>query len=82
MAFNKDLSNEEMLGALKEAEDAYVRAKFDHAVTPMNDPSLLGKMRKDIARMQTELRSRELAAATPEELARRSKIRLRRRLNN
>jgi large subunit ribosomal protein L29 len=79
MAFNRDLTNEEMLGALKEAEDAYMRTKFDHAVTPMSDPSVLNKMRKDIARMHTELRSRELAEATPQQLANRSKIRLRRR---
>jgi large subunit ribosomal protein L29 len=79
MAINKDLTNEEMLEALAGAEKEYIRTKFDHAVTALQDPSILGKQRKEIARMQTELRSRELAAAPASVIAKRSKIRARRR---
>ena len=75
---NQDLSTEEMLATLQNAETAYLQTKFDHAVSPLQDTSILGKMRKDIARMKTELRTRELSTATPEELAKRSKIRFRR----
>jgi large subunit ribosomal protein L29 len=78
MAINTDLSSEEMLAAIQEAEAAILQTQFDHVVTPLQDTSILGKMRKDIARMKTELRTRELAAATPEYLAKRSKIRFRR----
>jgi large subunit ribosomal protein L29 len=79
MAINKDLSNEEMLAAIEQAEAEMLSVHFDHAVTPIQDTSIFSKQRKDIARMHTELRARELAAATPEELAKRSKMRLRRR---
>ena len=79
MAISKDLTNEEMLEALVAAEKEYIRTKFDHAVTALQDPSILGKQRKDIARMHTELRSRELAAAPASVLAKRSRIRARRR---
>ena len=79
MAINNDLNSEEMLAAVQEAETAMLQTQFDHAVTPLQNTSILGKMRKDIARMKTELRARELATATPQELAKRSKIRFRRR---
>jgi large subunit ribosomal protein L29 len=79
MAINKDLTNEEMLEALAVSEKEYIRTKFDHAVTALQDPSILGKQRKEIARMHTELRSRELAAAPASVIAKRSKIRARRR---
>jgi large subunit ribosomal protein L29 len=79
MAINKDLTNEEMLEALAASEKEYLRTKFDHAVTALQDPSILGKQRKEIARMHTELRSRELAAAPASVIAKRSKIRARRR---
>ncbi len=79
MANFKELSLDELTEALQQAEAGYVNDKFDHALTPMTDPSLLGKMRKDIARIHTELRARELATATPADLAKRDRMRTRRR---
>ncbi|MDR0559483.1 MAG: 50S ribosomal protein L29 [Prevotellaceae bacterium] len=38
----------------------YVKLKMDHAVSPLEDTSKLKKIRKEIARMHTELRRREL----------------------
>jgi len=38
----------------------------------------LREMRRDVARLNTEIRRRELENATPEELAKRSRIRARR----
>jgi large subunit ribosomal protein L29 len=34
--------------------------KMNHAISPLENPELLKKMRRDIARMKGELRSREL----------------------
>ena len=34
--------------------------KLNHAISPLENPELLKKMRRDIARMKGELRSREL----------------------
>jgi large subunit ribosomal protein L29 len=53
--------------------------KFDHAVKGLPNPMVLRDTRRDIARIQTELRSREVALMTPEQLANRSKLRDRRR---
>ena len=44
-----------------EAEVAkYNQMKFNHNVTPLENPSLIKAARRDIARMKTELRQREL----------------------
>jgi large subunit ribosomal protein L29 len=56
-------------------------AKFDHAVKGLANPLELRAMRRDIARINTEIRRRELAAMSPEELDMRSKRRERRRRN-
>ena len=38
----------------------YAQMKLNHAISPLENPELLKKMRRDIARMKGELRSREL----------------------
>ena len=44
-----------------EAEVAkYNLMKLNHAITPLENPSEIKKARRDIARMKTELRQREL----------------------
>jgi large subunit ribosomal protein L29 len=51
----KDL-NERM-----EAEVAkYNQMKLNHSITPLENPSQIKAVRRDIARMKTELRQREL----------------------
>jgi len=37
-----------------------LETKLNHAVTPMENPSQIKAARRDIARMKTELRQREL----------------------
>lgn len=56
-------------------------AKFDHAVKGLANPLELRAMRREIARINTEIRRREVIAMSPEELDLRSKIRARRRRN-
>jgi large subunit ribosomal protein L29 len=50
-------------------------------VTGLENPLTLKEVRKDIARLNTELRRRELAAMSETDLDGRSKIRDRRRKN-
>ena len=38
----------------------YNLMKLNHAITPLENPSEIKKARRDIARMKTELRQREL----------------------
>ncbi len=57
----------------------YQIMKFDHAVKGLANPLELRELRRNIARIHTEARRRELAAMTPEQLELRSKLRSRRR---
>lgn len=74
----KAFSDEDLANELNETIAQYEKLKFDHAVKGLEDPLLLRNIRKDIARLKTEMRRREVEAMTPEQLAKRSKIRYRR----
>ena len=74
-----DQSIDELLAQRSGLENEYVQLKFEHAVKGLPNPLELRTVRRNIARINTELRSRELAAMSPEELEMRSKIRARRR---
>jgi large subunit ribosomal protein L29 len=75
----QDFSDTDLIAELEATEAEYQKMKFDHAVKGLDNPLTLREMRRDIARLKTEARRRELAQLTPEELAKRSKIRERRR---
>jgi len=84
MASNKfielqEFSDEDLRAELTSAEKNYKSVKFDHAVKGLDNPLTLREMRRDVARLKTEVRRREVAAMSAEELAGRSKIRFRRR---
>ena len=63
----------------KQASADLVRMKFDHGSKGLQNPIELKSLKRDIARLKTELRAREISAMTPEQLAGRSNIRLRRK---
>lgn len=73
------MSIEELGSTLVETKAGYSKLKFDHAVSGLENPKQLTEMRKDIARMATELRRREIESMTSEELSNRSRIRTRRK---
>lgn len=84
MASNKFLelqnfSDEELQAELEATKRSYQKMKFDHAVTGLENPLTLREVRRDIARLNTEITRRKLANASEEVLAKRSKIRARRR---
>ena len=64
---------------LKQASADLVRMKFDHGSKGLQNPIELKSLKRDIARLKTELRARGISAMTPEQLAGRSNIRLRRK---
>lgn len=55
----KGLSTQELQDKLAAEKEALVRMKLNHSVSPLNDPSQLKAIRKNIARMNTELSLRE-----------------------
>ena len=75
----QEFSAEELLNEIKETEVQYQKLKFDHAIKGLDNPILLREIRRDISRLKTEARKREMAEFTPEQIAGRSKIRFRRR---
>jgi large subunit ribosomal protein L29 len=84
MASNKFLelqamSTEDLNSQLAEAEVSMQKMKFDHTVNGIANPLELRSSRRDIARIKTELRRRELAETSPEELVKRDRIIFRRR---
>ena len=56
----KGLETKDLVGKLETEVANYNQMKLNHAVTPMENPSQIKAARRDIARMKTELRQREL----------------------
>lgn len=76
----KSLSTEDLKVKLAEVEKAYEDLRFTHSVSSLSNPSTLGNLRRDIARIKTELRQRELTVLTESGQApKRDKIRARRK---
>ncbi len=76
----QEFADADLLTELEGAEADYQKMLFDHAVKGVDNPMQLRDLRRDIARIKTEIRRRELSKMTPEQLASRSKIVKRRRL--
>ena len=56
----KELSTKELKERLEAAEVALNQLEINHSVSPLDNPAKITKDRRMIARMKTELRSREL----------------------
>jgi large subunit ribosomal protein L29 len=56
----KGLATNELQERLETEVAKYQRMVLGHAITPLENPSLIKASRRDIARMKTELRQREL----------------------
>lgn len=61
----KELSTKELNERLEVAEKAYVQQRINHSITPLDNPAKITHDRKEIARMKTELRARELNINNP-----------------
>jgi len=75
----KGLSVEELNAELDKTQEEYLALKYNHAVSDSDEfenTAQLKLFRKNIARIKTEIRARELADSTQP----RDKIRARRRL--
>lgn len=73
------LSDAELTDELAVMEREYQKFQFDHAIKGLENPLSLRGMRRDIARVKTEMRRREMANLPAEALNKRSKLRARRR---
>ena len=56
----RELETKELAERIESEVAKYNQMKLNHAVSPLENPSQIKAARRDIARMQTELRQREL----------------------
>jgi large subunit ribosomal protein L29 len=59
----KDLGDEELFDRLAQTKDDLFKLRFQHVTGQLDNTARLGQLRKDVARLNTELRDREIAAA-------------------
>lgn len=59
----KQLSTNDLRERIKEEKSNLAKLKLNHAVSPIENPLKITFSRKVVARLQTELRSREIAEA-------------------
>ena len=56
----RELSTAELNERVEAEVTRYAQMKLNHAISPLENPESLKQLRRDIARMKGELRSREL----------------------
>ena len=56
----KELETKELAERIETEVEKYNQMKLNHNITPLENPSLIKAARRDIARMKTVLREREL----------------------
>jgi large subunit ribosomal protein L29 len=59
-----ELSTEELVARVGEERANLTKLKFAHAVSTIENPTRITKVRKDIARLNTELTKRKAASAS------------------
>lgn len=64
-----ELSTEEIVSRISEERANLTKLKFAHTVSAIENPSRISKVRKEIARLNTELTKRKAAAAAEKESA-------------
>ncbi len=57
----KDLTLVELQDKLQDSRGTLSKLRFNHAVSPIDSPMQLRSKKKEVARILTELRKRELA---------------------
>ncbi|MCE2512517.1 MAG: 50S ribosomal protein L29 [Acidimicrobiia bacterium] len=61
-----DLGDTDLIERLSEAKEELFNLRFQFATGQLDNPARLKQVRRDVARMLTELRAREIAAAEAE----------------
>lgn len=56
------LSTEDLAARIKEDEMRLRKLEFAHAMSPLENPMSIRNLRRDVARLKTELRKKQLSA--------------------
>ena len=57
----KELPDQDLIERLDAEKHDLTQLKLNHSITPLDDSGVIKEKRKNIARMMTELRARELS---------------------
>jgi large subunit ribosomal protein L29 len=60
----KDQSETDLLSRIREDEQRLKKLEFAHAISPLESPVNIRMLRKDIARLKTELTKRKIGKTT------------------
>lgn len=74
----KEMSDADLKTELDGTLTQYQRLRFDHVIKGLENPIGLRDVRRDIARLKTEMRKRELSMLPAQAVAKRSRLRARR----
>lgn len=61
----KDLSEIDITSRIREDEQRLKKLEFAHAISPLESPVNIRMLRKDIARLKTELTKRKIGKTIP-----------------
>ncbi|TKG91031.1 50S ribosomal protein L29 [Puteibacter caeruleilacunae] len=56
----KELTTKEIIERLESEKEALVKSGLNHAISPLDNPMQIRAVRRNIARLQTVLRQRQL----------------------
>jgi large subunit ribosomal protein L29 len=56
----RELSAQELMERLESEETLLVRMKMNHAVSPLDNPNKIVETRRNIARLKTEVKARQI----------------------
>ena len=56
----QELSKAEIIERISTEQDSLTRMKMNHAITPLENPQVIVNVRRNIARLKTILRQREI----------------------
>jgi large subunit ribosomal protein L29 len=62
----KELSDKELQERLEAEQVQLVKLKINHTVSPLENPNILSATRKNIARIKTEIRMRQIKSESTE----------------
>ncbi len=65
----RDLDDDELMTRLAESKQELFNLRFQHVTGQLDNYARLGQLRRDVARIETVLRQREIAAAETQEPA-------------
>lgn len=59
----KDLNEKDLLARINEDEQRLKKLQFAHAISPLENPMSIRAIRKDLARLKTELQNKKTEKA-------------------